>query len=65
MIQITKDNQQVRMEENIQELDFADIVVVGGGITGVAAALQAAESGKRVVLVEKNTFVGSLCDAGV
>ena len=38
MIQITKDNQQVRMEENIQELDFADIVVVGGGITGVAAA---------------------------
>ena len=52
MIQITKDNQQVRMEENIQELDFADIVVVGGGITGVAAALQAAESGKRVVLVE-------------
>lgn len=30
----------------------ADLIVIGGGFTGVAAALGAAESGRRVVLVE-------------
>jgi quinone-modifying oxidoreductase, subunit QmoA len=34
------------------------ILVVGGGISGVTAALEAAEVGKQVILVEKNPFVG-------
>jgi len=34
------------------------ILVVGGGISGVTAALEAAEAGKQVILVEKNPFVG-------
>jgi quinone-modifying oxidoreductase subunit QmoA len=34
------------------------ILVVGGGISGVTAALEAAEAGKQVILVEKNAFVG-------
>ncbi len=34
------------------------ILVVGGGISGLTAALEAAETGKRVVLVEKRPFVG-------
>ena len=34
------------------------ILVVGGGISGMTAALEAAESGKKVVLVEKNPALG-------
>lgn len=34
------------------------ILVVGGGISGMTAALEAAETGKKVVLVEKRAFLG-------
>jgi len=35
-----------------------DIVVVGAGIAGISAALEAAETGFSVLLIEKNPFVG-------
>jgi len=34
------------------------ILVVGGGISGMTAALEAAETGKEVVLVEKRPYLG-------
>jgi quinone-modifying oxidoreductase subunit QmoA len=34
------------------------ILVVGGGISGMTAALEAAETGKQVVLAEKRPYVG-------
>jgi len=34
------------------------ILVVGGGISGMTAALEAAEYGKQVILVEKEAYVG-------
>lgn len=34
------------------------ILVVGGGISGMSAALEAAECGKQVILVEKNPSIG-------
>jgi fumarate reductase flavoprotein subunit len=36
----------------------ADIAVVGGGSTGLAAAVAAAEGGAKVVLLEKNPYLG-------
>src|SRR3990167_7528318 len=36
----------------------ADVVVVGGGGAGLAAALEAAECGRRVILLEKNPHLG-------
>ncbi len=36
----------------------ADIVVVGAGSAGLSAAVQGAELGKKVILLEKNPFVG-------
>ncbi len=36
----------------------APILVVGGGISGITAAIEAAETGYEVVLVEKNPFLG-------
>jgi len=34
------------------------ILVVGGGISGMTAAVEAAEAGAQVILVEKNPFLG-------
>ncbi len=34
------------------------ILVVGGGISGMTAALEAAETGKQVILVEKRPYLG-------
>jgi 2-polyprenyl-6-methoxyphenol hydroxylase-like FAD-dependent oxidoreductase len=36
----------------------ADIVIVGGGVAGFAAAIAAAEHGKKVLLVEKSDTLG-------
>lgn len=34
------------------------ILVIGGGISGITAAVEAAEAGCEVVLVERNAFLG-------
>ena len=41
-----------------QEDMEADVVVVGGGISGMATAVNAAINGKKVVVLEKLAFVG-------
>lgn len=41
-----------------------DVVVVGGGIAGVAAAVQAARFGCRTALIEKTVYLGGLATTG-
>ena len=41
-----------------QRAAFCDILVVGAGPAGMQAALEAAESGKRVILVEQDNILG-------
>lgn len=36
------------------------ILVVGGGISGTTAAIEAAEAGYDVILVEKNPYLGDV-----
>ena len=43
----------------------ADVVVAGGGLGGIAAALAAARSGARTLLIERNTYVGGVATAGM
>jgi len=38
--------------------DFCDVLVVGAGATGMAAAISAAEAGASVVLVDENADIG-------
>ena len=38
--------------------DFCDVLVAGGGLTGIAAARQAAGEGKRVILLEQTPHWG-------
>ena len=57
-------NEQLQ-EEKIQQIDenlagdnFGDVMVVGGGISGIQASLDLADSGYRVYLVEKSPAIG-------
>ena len=42
-----------------QRAAFCDVLVVGAGPAGLAAALEAAEAGKRVILVEQDCILGA------
>lgn len=42
-----------------------DVAVAGGGVAGVAAAVEAARAGKKVVLIEKTTQLGGLATIGL
>ena len=44
--------------KNFAESNFADVMVVGGGISGIQASLDLADSGFRVYLVEKSPAIG-------
>ena len=43
----------------------ADILIAGGGLGGVAAALAAADCGKRVVLTEETDWIGGQLTAQI
>ena len=43
----------------------ADVVVCGGGSAGIGAAIEAARSGARVVLIEHAGFLGGTWTAGL
>ena len=53
------------LREKIQQLykgrgdiNFGDVMVVGGGISGIQAALDLADTGFRVYLVDKSPAIG-------
>ena len=45
--------------------DVVDVLVVGGGLGGVSAAMAAARAGARTALVERNGFPGGVATAGM
>lgn len=55
----------VEPQKQIPVADTCDVLVAGGGVAGVAAALAAARRGKRVVLCEQQYIVGGLATAGL
>ncbi len=56
---------ELLLKEKIQQLSksreesgFGDVMVVGGGISGIQAALDLADTGFRVYLVDKSPAIG-------
>lgn len=50
---------------NVETKGTYDVVVCGGGVAGVAAALAAARQGKKTLLIEKQFMLGGLATAGL
>ncbi len=57
--------QEIGLKEKIRqlcagkgEMSFGDVMVVGGGISGIQASLDLATAGYRVYLVEKGPAIG-------
>ena len=55
----------ISLKDNIQQLrkslgdgEFGDVMVVGGGISGIQASLDLATAGFKVYLVEKAPSIG-------
>lgn len=44
--------------EGLGSSNFGDIVVVGGGVSGIQASLDLADAGFKVYLVEKGPSIG-------
>jgi heterodisulfide reductase subunit A len=44
--------------KDLEASNFADVMVVGGGISGIQASLDLADSGYKVYLVEKSPAIG-------
>lgn len=55
----------IQWSETIPAVGKYDVIVAGGGISGVAAALSAARLGKSTLLLEKNTVLGGLATIGL
>lgn len=54
----------VKLEKDISVRYSADVVVVGGGVGGTAAAIAAGRQGKSVLLIEKSGCLGGLATNG-
>ena len=47
-----------QVSENAEDNQFGDVMVVGGGVSGIQASLDLAASGFKVYLVEKEPSIG-------
>jgi len=47
-----------KLSERLKGRNFGDVMVVGGGISGIQAALDLAGSGFKVYLIEKGPSIG-------
>ena len=47
----------------VAKTSFGDVMVVGGGMSGIQAALDLATSGYKVYLVEKEASIGGIMAA--
>lgn len=51
--------------KDIPVIGIADVVVAGGGLGGIAAALASARAGASTIIVERNGFLGGVATAGM
>ena len=55
----------IHVTEDIPVRGEYDVIVAGGGVAGVSAALSSSRMGKRVLLIEKSLTLGGLATLGL
>ena len=55
---------KVTFQKELVEKRHYDLIVCGGGVAGVAAAVTAANRGRSVLLIEKSNILGGLATLG-
>ena len=48
----------------MKELNY-DVAVIGGGVSGICAAIASARGGAKTVLIEKSGTLGGMCTSGL
>ena len=61
----TQEKKFIEEYEKIPTMGSYDVLVAGGGVAGVAAALSARRMGKSVLLMEKSIILGGLATLGL
>jgi len=64
MEQADKSNPSIVVSDRIPVKASYDVIVIGGGVAGVSAAIAAAKRGKSVLLIEKSVMLGGLATLG-
>ena len=55
----------IEVKKSVPVKGSYDIIVAGGGVSGVAAAVSASRMGKKVLLIEKTICLGGLATIGL
>ena len=55
----------IRKQKEVPVYGEYDVIVAGGGVAGVAAALAAAQKGEKTLLIETQYMLGGLATAGL
>jgi len=55
---LEKEAVEGQLVDSLADNNFGDVMVVGGGISGIQAALDLATAGYKVYLVEKSPAIG-------
>ena len=55
----------IRKQKEVPVYGEYDVIVAGGGVAGVAAALAAAQKGAKTLLIETQYMLGGLATAGL
>lgn len=56
---------EIKYSKTVSVKGEYDVVVIGGGVAGCAAALSASREGKKVILLEKSVSLGGLATIGL
>lgn len=48
--------EKVKRYKSLQDDKYADVCIIGGGITGLTCAYYLSKAGKKVVILEKNNI---------
>ena len=56
---------KINLSKTLEMKKEYDVIVCGGGVAGVAAAISSAKCGKSTLLLEKSTILGGLATLGL